>query len=292
MLLSSVHLLTAITVSALIIVIVYVFQNLLLGSRTSLPKFLLFLFASLVGQGYPDPPPRRSNGTRIICLFWTIGTLSICALLQSAITSEVNVPMVERKIKNSDDLLKLAKAKRVFPCLEQSSFSERFINTSTTELGTVLRELLESCPDCINTKSGRYSNCYDLAKRGTHVYIRVYDVRTKMFWDRRGFAVSEDSFRFLPNAPMMAKGFPCAPALKRLVVALREHGHDQKMMRIGIWNISRMFRGASSDTVVVAPISFWDNYLIYAGGALLACVSFIIELCSAFVAQRKREHDQ
>ncbi|KAL1421441.1 hypothetical protein MTO96_004134 [Rhipicephalus appendiculatus] len=146
MLLSSGHLFMAIASSALIIVLVYLSQNPLFGSHTSLTKLLLFLFANLVGRGYPEPPPRHSNGTRIVCLFWTIGMLSICAHLQSAITSEVNVPMVERKIKNSDDLLKLAKAKRVFPCLEQSSFSERFIMTTETEVGRVLRELLKGCP--------------------------------------------------------------------------------------------------------------------------------------------------
>ncbi|KAH7961123.1 hypothetical protein HPB52_002994 [Rhipicephalus sanguineus] len=291
MLLYSGHLLTAIEISAVLIVLVYLFQDHLLDSRTSLTKLLLFLFATLVGQGYPEPPPRRTNVTRIICLFWTIGMLSICAHLQSAITSEVNVPVVERKIKNSDDLLKLAKAKRVLPCLEQSSYSERFIMTSTTEVGTVLRELLKNCRDCVNTKSGRDGKCFDLAKRGTHVYIRVYDVLTNLFWDRYGIAASEDSFRFMPSAPMMAKGFPCGPALKCLVMELREHGHEQKTVGMKIWNITHNFRGASSDTANVAPISFWEHYLIYAGGTLLACVSFILELCWAHAGQRKREHD-
>ncbi|KAL1422800.1 hypothetical protein MTO96_021772 [Rhipicephalus appendiculatus] len=99
MLWSSVHLLTAITISAFIIVFIYLFQDHLLGSRTSLTKFLLFLFASLVGQGYPEPPPRRSNGTRIICLVWTIGMLSICAHLQSTITSEISAPHARKKNK-------------------------------------------------------------------------------------------------------------------------------------------------------------------------------------------------
>ncbi|KAL3192135.1 hypothetical protein MRX96_059335 [Rhipicephalus microplus] len=285
---SSGHLLTAITISAFIVVIVYLFQDRLLGCRTSLTKFLLFLFSSFVNQSYSEPPPRRGNVTQIVCLSWAIGMMSICVHLQSAITSEMSAPMVERRIKNSDDLLKLAKAKRVLPCLEQSSFSERFIKTTTTEVGTVLRELLKGCPDCVNTKNGREGICFNLTKRGTHVYIRVYDLITKMYWDRRGVAASEDSFRLLPSAPMMNKGFPCAPALKRLVVELREHGHEQKATRIHVWNIARMFRGAPSDTQDLAPISFWDNYLIYAGGTLVACVSFILELCFAYAAQRKR----
>ncbi|KAH8009581.1 hypothetical protein HPB51_018274 [Rhipicephalus microplus] len=290
--LSSCHLLTAIAISAFTVVIVYLFQDRLLGCRTSLIKFLIFLFASLVNQGYPEPPPRRSNVTRIVCLFWVTGMLSICVHLQSAITSDMSAPTVERKIKNCNDLLKLAKAKRVLPCLDQSSYSEWFIRTTTTEVGTVLRELLKGCPDCVNTRSGRYGRCFDLAKRGTHVYIRVYDVVSRMIWDPAGIAASEDSFRLLPNAPMMAKGFPCAPALKRLVVELREHGHDEEKKRTSMWKMARMFRRALSDTPDLAPISFWDNYLIYAGGTLVACVSFILELFCAHVAQRKREHDQ
>ncbi|KAH7971193.1 hypothetical protein HPB49_020164 [Dermacentor silvarum] len=287
-LLSSGHLLIAVTISAFIVVCVYLCQNPLLGSRTNLIKCLLFLFANLVGRGYPEPPPRRGNGTRIICLFWAFTMLSICAYLQSAITSEVNVPTLERKIKNSDDLLNFAKAKLVLPCLEQSSFSERFIMTSTTEVGSALRELLKSCRGCINTKSGRDGICLGLAKRGTHVYIRVYDVITQMYWERFGIAASEDSFRFLPNAPMMAKGFPCGPALKRLVLELREHGHEQKMTRMNVWHIMKELSGVSYDTAIMAPISFWDSYLIYTGGTLLACVSFLLELCCARTVERYR----
>ncbi|KAL1421440.1 hypothetical protein MTO96_004133 [Rhipicephalus appendiculatus] len=113
-----------------------------------------------------------------------------------------------------------------------------------------------------------------------------------MFWDRFGIAASEDSFRFMPTAPMMAKGFPCGPALKRLVVELREHGHEEKAVGKYTWNITRMLSGVSTDSADVAPISFWDHYLIFAGGTLLACVSFIPELCCAHGAQRKRGHDR
>ncbi|KAL1421443.1 hypothetical protein MTO96_004136 [Rhipicephalus appendiculatus] len=290
MLLSSGHLFMAIGSSAFIIVLVYLFQNRLLGSHTSLTKLFLFLFANLVGRGYPEPPPRRSDGTRIICLFWSIGMLSICAHLQSAITSEMNVPM-ERNIKNSDDLLKLSKAKRVLPCLDQSSSTERFIMTSETELSTVLRELLESCRDCVNRKSGRVGTCVDLAKRGTHVYIRVYDALTNMYWDRSGIPASDDSFRFLPSAPMMAKGFPCGPALKRLVVELRERGLEQKTMGMYMWEIMRTLPDAPSNTEELAAISFWDHCLIYAGGSLLACVSLILELCCAYAFRQIRQYD-
>ncbi|KAH9381704.1 hypothetical protein HPB48_010523 [Haemaphysalis longicornis] len=288
--LSSGHFFTALASCVFLVLVVYLCQTPVLGSTTSLARCILFLFSILVGRGYPEPPPTRSNGTRILVLFWAFGMLSVGSYLQSIITSEVNVPTLERQIRNTDDLLKQAEAKSVLPCLERGSFSERFLKTSTTDIGRTLGNLLENCPSCINTRSGRDGDCITLAVKGTHVYVRVYDVISDMIWRQFGVQASDDSLRFLPCAPIMPKNFPCGAALKRAVAELIEHGLHEKVMSMHLWRILHHFphSRSGSETSDMAPIDFWDHFLVYAYGVLLACFVFLLEAYGAAFWYRSR----
>ncbi|KAH9381686.1 hypothetical protein HPB48_011984 [Haemaphysalis longicornis] len=107
---SSRHLLVAVTVCGFLFLGVYLCQT--PPHRTSLPGCVLFLISILVGRGYPTPPPCRSNGTRILALFWAVGMVFVCTYLQSMITSEVNVPPFQRQLRNSDDLVEQATARK------------------------------------------------------------------------------------------------------------------------------------------------------------------------------------
>ncbi|KAK8778900.1 hypothetical protein V5799_019759 [Amblyomma americanum] len=284
--LSSGSALAALTCCGFLVLGAYACQK-LLGSHTSVAACLLFLVSNLVGRGYPPPAPSGSRVTRILVLFWALGVLSFCAYLQSVITSEVNVPAKERKIRNTDDLLKYAKLRQVLPCLELGSASERFIKTSTTDVGRILRDLLDTCGTaCVNTRSGM-SGCVALAQRGTHVYVRIYDPISDIMWSRSGFrlAASEDSLRFMPTAPMIPKGSAFGPALKRLVVHLLEHGHLQRFYSVAIGELMTTLPPPPADSEEVTLISFWDHFLLYAWGTLLACVALLIEMLFARLRQ-------
>lgn len=278
-LLSSGVSLAMLTGCGLVVLGVYICQTPVAGFRTSVAGCLLFLVSNLVGRGYPVPAPSRRNVTRLLVAFWALGVLSYCAYLQSVITSNVNIPTKDRKIKNTQDLTKYATQGQVLPCFEMNSYSHNFIDTSTTGVGKALRRLLTNCRSCVNTRSGRQDTCLSLARRGTHVYIRIYDVISEMVWRQFGVMPSEDTFRFLPNAPMMSKGFHCGPALRRLVKEIREHGHQQKMMSMEMWKLTHRLSHAASDPESAAPIPFWDHFLVYSCGILLACVAFLVETC-------------
>ncbi|KAH7971194.1 hypothetical protein HPB49_020165 [Dermacentor silvarum] len=280
-LLSSGTSLATLTGCGLIVLGAYICQTPFAGFRTSVAGCVLFLVSNLVGRGYPVPAPSARNVTRLLVAFWALGVLSYCAYLQSVITSNVNIPTKDRKIKNTEDLKKYATQRQVLPCFEMNSYSQAFIKTSTTEVGKALRELLTNCRSCVNTKSGKDDTCLRLTRRGTHVYIRVYDVISKMLWRQFGVMPSEDTFRFMPNAPMMPKGFHCGSALRRLVTEIREHGHHQKMMSMEIWKLTHKLSHATSDPVSAAPIPFWDHFLVYSCGIILACVAFLVETCWA-----------
>ncbi|KAH9382361.1 hypothetical protein HPB48_007155 [Haemaphysalis longicornis] len=237
---SSGYLLVAISGCAFVVLGVYWCQTLL--HRTSLPRCVLFLVSNLVGRGYPEPPPSRCNGTRILVLFWAVGMLVVCTYLQSMITSEANVPTLERQIRNTYDLFKQAKAKKVLPCVEMSSPSDLFIKTSKTDVAKALNYLLENCRSCVNTRIGRYENCIRRAMLGTHVYVRQYGAITEALMRHFGVAASEDNFRFLPTAPMMPKNFPCGAALKGTVTRLLEHGLQQKHGLIRLQKMKQTMR--------------------------------------------------
>ncbi|KAK8778902.1 hypothetical protein V5799_019761 [Amblyomma americanum] len=280
--LSSGYALAALTCCGFLVLGTYACQK-LLGSHTSVATCLLFLVSNLVGRGYPPPAPSGSRVTRILVLFWALGVLSFCAYLQSVITSEVNVPAKERKIRNTDDLLKYAKLRQVLPCLELGSASERFIKTSTTDVGRILRDLLDTCGTaCVNTRSGM-SGCVALAQRGTHVYVRTYDSMTDITWSRRRFrlAASEDRLRFMPTAPMIPKGSAFGPALKRLVVHLLEHGHLRRYYSVALRKRIVTLPPPPVDSEEATLISFWDHFLLYAWGTVLACVALLIEIMFA-----------
>ncbi|KAH9381685.1 hypothetical protein HPB48_010520 [Haemaphysalis longicornis] len=222
---SSCHLLVAVTVCGFLVLGVYLCQTPL--HRTSLPGCVLYLISIVVGRGYPPPPPCRSNGTRILALFWAVGMVFVCTYLQSMITSEVNVPPFQRQLRNSDDLVEQATAKKVLPCVHMASPAEEFIRTSKTAVATTLNSLLENCSSCLKTWSGRDGKCLRLAMLGTHVFISVYGAIGEIYAHQFGVRASEDNFRFSPSALMMPKNFPCGAALKRTVTGLLEHGHQK-----------------------------------------------------------------
>ncbi|KAH9381705.1 hypothetical protein HPB48_010524 [Haemaphysalis longicornis] len=78
---------------------------------------------------------------------------------------------------------------------------------------------------------------------------------------------------------MMPKNFPCGAALKRAVVELTEHGHQEKQMSMLLWKTLHQSPHSRSgyETSPMARIEFWDHFLVYAYGVLLPCVVSLLE---------------
>lgn len=265
----------AIFFCALLVTGTHILQVTVARRRTSCHQMVLFLLSNVLGKGYAIPVPSTTATTRVLCLFWAFATVSLCAYLQSVFTSEMSVPAASRLIKSMDDLKKYAEAGKILPCIEENSYMHRFIAFSTKGVGYTLNRLLRKCPGtCVNTKDRLH--CFALTKKGTHVYLRLYDPVMSTTHELFGLAPGTDFFRYNPSAIPSPKSFPYNHALRHFVHTLAETGAVHRQQR----EMLRVLRAKqplpAPDPAV--PVSFWDHFVIYACGNLVAFFFFLLEI--------------